>query len=155
MKASFQSIIKDLEVLIPELMEKYKVEGSSFALISNNQIVWTKGFGYANKESKILVTPETIFEAASITKPFVAYATLKLFLERKLGLDEPLPLPIYVPLNRYAAFRRKIDEIGHGDKRLATYISEYLLEREASLKLSSRRSAKRYALAAAWRSPRA
>lgn len=90
MKESEQTVIQQLESSIPELMEKYKIEGSSFALISNNQISWVKGFGYASKAEEVRVDTTTIFEAGSITKPFVAYGALELFEQSSLDLSLPL-----------------------------------------------------------------
>jgi hypothetical protein len=56
--------------------------------------------------------------------------------EAELGLTGPLPLPIYVPLNRYADHRRRFAD--HPDPRqrqLATFISHYLIEKQAGLDL--------------------
>ena len=54
--------------------------------------------------------------------------------QEKLGLGGRLPLPIYAPLNRYAASLRGPAKAGGGrEKALATFISEYLLERQTQL----------------------
>jgi formylglycine-generating enzyme required for sulfatase activity len=54
--------------------------------------------------------------------------------QEKLGLGAPLPLPIYAPLNRYAAYLRGLPHGAGGRERaLATFISEYLLERQTQL----------------------
>lgn len=90
MKKSLQSLCNELENLVPNIMSENKVEGLSMVLIDDDKIVWKGMFGWADKEDKMPVTAETVFEAASITKPFVAYATLKLFKEKKLDLNKPL-----------------------------------------------------------------
>jgi len=56
--------------------------------------------------------------------------------QEKLGLDD-LPLPIYVPLSLYAAYRRDLPEGANGKQQsLATFISDYLLKRQTCLDFS-------------------
>ena len=57
--------------------------------------------------------------------------------QEKLGLSE-LPLPIYVPLSLFATYLRDLPKNANGkDKSLATFISDYLLQRQMHLSLSS------------------
>ncbi|HVE58469.1 MAG TPA: serine hydrolase [Pyrinomonadaceae bacterium] len=85
--------IAGLEKDIPNLMKLSDVPGISAALIRDGKIVWSKGFGFANAETREPVTNETIFEAASLSKVVFAYGVLKLVDAGKLDLD--------VPLNKY------------------------------------------------------
>ena len=85
-----KAIISDLETLVPELLIKARVPGLQIALIREGKIIWDKGFGVKNAKTKEPVTRETIFEAASLTKPFFAYAVMKLVEEKILDLDTPL-----------------------------------------------------------------
>jgi CubicO group peptidase (beta-lactamase class C family) len=73
---------------LAERMDHYKVPGVSVAFFENGRIVWTRGYGYADLEKKTPVTPETLFQAASISKPVAALAALHLVEEGKLSLDE-------------------------------------------------------------------
>src|SRR5262245_51032595 len=73
---------------VAERMEHYKVPGVSVAFFENGQIVWTRGYGYADVAMKTPVTPETLFQAASISKPVASLAALHLVEEGKLSLDE-------------------------------------------------------------------
>src|SRR5690606_9037634 len=58
--------------------------------------------------------------------------------QQKLGLKGSLPLPIYVPLTRYADYLRKLPVSANAEQSsLKTYISEYLNERGASLEMLS------------------
>lgn len=82
--------IEDLEKDIPRLMTESKVVGMSAALVRNGKLVWSKGFGVMNAETKEPVTSETIFEANSLSKPLFAYAVLKLVDEGKFDLDRPV-----------------------------------------------------------------
>jgi CubicO group peptidase (beta-lactamase class C family) len=74
----------------PGLMVEYKVPGVSIALIDNNRIVRTATYGVANAKTKSPVATNTLFEAASMSKPLFAYAALKLVETGNLDLDRPL-----------------------------------------------------------------
>jgi CubicO group peptidase (beta-lactamase class C family) len=89
-KKDAKAIISDLETLIPGLMKKARVPGLQIALIREGKIIWNRGFGVKNASTKKPVTQETIFEAASLTKPFFAYVVMKLVEEKVLDLDTPL-----------------------------------------------------------------
>jgi CubicO group peptidase (beta-lactamase class C family) len=82
--------IAHLEKNIPELMKKADIPGMSVALIRDGKLVWSNVFGLMNASTKKPVTPETVFEAASLSKPVFAYGVLKLVDEGKLNLDTPL-----------------------------------------------------------------
>ena len=84
------SLIAQLETQVPEIMEKAMIPGLSIAVIRDRQILWTKGFGVKNIETKEPVTDETVYEAASFSKPVYAYAVLKLVERGELELDKPL-----------------------------------------------------------------
>ncbi|AUJ69189.1 serine hydrolase domain-containing protein [Pseudoalteromonas sp. NC201] len=68
-------------------MTKHKLPGLSVAVIKNGQIVWAKGYGIANKETNTPVTTNTLFQAASISKPIAALAILHLAQLGKVDLD--------------------------------------------------------------------
>lgn len=87
---SNDAVIASLEKDIPTLIKAADIPGMSAALIRDGKIVWKKGFGFSNAETKQPVTNETIFEAASLSKVVFAYGILKLVDEGKLDLDTPL-----------------------------------------------------------------
>lgn len=66
----------------------YNVPGIAVLIIKNNKIFLNKGYGYANLEQKLKVTPRTNFEIASMTKAFTGYSILQLAKEGKLGLND-------------------------------------------------------------------
>lgn len=78
-----------LEAAVPRLMEEARVPGVSIAVAADGS-VWYRVFGVANAQTKVAVTHDTIFEAASISKPTFAYAVLKMADEAMLDLDRPL-----------------------------------------------------------------
>ena len=73
---------------IRERMEHYNVPGVSVAVIDGFRVVWAKGYGVKDLETKEPVTESTIFQAASISKTLNATAILRMVQEGKLSLDE-------------------------------------------------------------------
>ncbi len=72
-----------------------KVPGVSVLIARNGEIVYQKGFGYADVGNRVPVTPETKFRIGSITKQFIATAILKMQEEGKLSIEDKLSK--YVP----------------------------------------------------------
>ncbi|HKR01154.1 MAG TPA: serine hydrolase [Pyrinomonadaceae bacterium] len=79
-----------LETLIPQLMTDGGVPGLTAVLIRDNKVFWQRAYGVVNAETKQPVTADTIFEAASLSKPVFAYGVLKLADSGRLNLDTPL-----------------------------------------------------------------
>jgi CubicO group peptidase (beta-lactamase class C family) len=89
---------------VAERMSHYHVPGVSVAFIDNGQIAWTRAYGFADVAAKRPVTPETLFQAASISKPIAALAMLRLVQDGKLSLDEDVNLKLHawkVPENEF------------------------------------------------------
>jgi CubicO group peptidase (beta-lactamase class C family) len=72
---------------LAQLMEKIRVPGVSVAVIKDFQIHWAKGYGTADVTAGAPVTTDTLFQAASISKPVAAMGVLRLVQEGKLSLD--------------------------------------------------------------------
>ncbi|WP_162946267.1 serine hydrolase domain-containing protein [Chitinophaga barathri] len=72
---------------IEERMKVHNVPGLTICVIRDYKLEWAKGYGYADKEANIPVTPQTLFQAASISKSLNAVGILKLVQEGKLSLD--------------------------------------------------------------------
>lgn len=75
---------------IPELMKEFNIPGISIALIRNAERVWTHGFGVLNTKTCRPVTPGTVFEGCSLSKPVFAYAVMGLCESGVLSLDTSL-----------------------------------------------------------------
>jgi CubicO group peptidase (beta-lactamase class C family) len=73
---------------ISDRMAHFKVPGVSIAVINDFEIEWAKGYGVKEAGKDSLVTPETLFQAASISKPVAALAALRLVQAGALGLDD-------------------------------------------------------------------
>lgn len=71
------------------------VAGISVAVARDGQVVFARGYGMANLEHSVAVTPETVFHIASISKNILAAVLLQLVDEGKLNLDDDVTK--YVP----------------------------------------------------------
>jgi CubicO group peptidase (beta-lactamase class C family) len=87
---AWKRLLADLEREIEELMTKAQVPGLSIALVSEGALVWRRGFGIKDIRSKAPVDDNTVFEAASTSKPLFAYVVMKLCERGVLNLDTPL-----------------------------------------------------------------
>lgn len=74
-------------VSLEERMKQLNVPGVSIAVINDGTLEWAKAYGFADREENVLATTETLFQAASISKPVAAMAVLKLVDEGRLDLD--------------------------------------------------------------------
>ena len=66
------------------------IPGVAVGVVSDQQLVWAKGFGFADIKAKLPMTPATKFRMASHSKLFTAIAIMQLREEGKLGLDDPV-----------------------------------------------------------------
>src|SRR4051794_34130559 len=64
--------------------------GGAIAVVQNGEIVYKGGYGMANLEYAVPVTPDTIFHVASLSKQFTSFAITLLALEGKLALDDDI-----------------------------------------------------------------
>jgi CubicO group peptidase (beta-lactamase class C family) len=75
---------------LEQMMQKLKTPGVSIAVIKDFQIHWTRAYGVADIATGQKVDTNTLFQAASISKPVTAMALMKAVQEKKLGLDEDI-----------------------------------------------------------------
>lgn len=64
--------------------------GASVAVIQGGDIVYSRGYGFAQIEHAVPVTPATVFHVASVSKQFTAMAVTMLAADGALGLDDPV-----------------------------------------------------------------
>ncbi len=64
--------------------------GVAVGVVSDQQLIWSKGFGFADVKSKLPMTAATKFRIASHSKLFNAIAIMQLREEDKLRLDDPV-----------------------------------------------------------------
>jgi CubicO group peptidase (beta-lactamase class C family) len=64
--------------------------GASLAVIRKGEVIYKKGYGRANLEYDVPITPSTVFHVASVSKQFTAFAVAMLANQGKLRLDDDI-----------------------------------------------------------------
>ena len=81
---------KDLSEMVPALLSEYRVPGAAVAVIREGEVVLTQDFGVRRAGGEAPVDEGTVFQAASLSKPVVAYGAHVLAQDGELDLDRPL-----------------------------------------------------------------
>lgn len=72
-----------------------QIPGLAIALVDDQQVVWARGFGYANKADRVASTPDTEYEICSISKLFSGTMIMQLSDQGLLDISDPLTR--YIP----------------------------------------------------------
>jgi CubicO group peptidase (beta-lactamase class C family) len=75
---------------LQQIMDRFHVPGVSVAVIRNFEVEWAKGYGSADVESGMRVDTETVFQAASISKPVTAMAVLRAVQDGRFSMDDDI-----------------------------------------------------------------
>jgi CubicO group peptidase (beta-lactamase class C family) len=79
-----------LDSVVAKAMGTHNVPGASVAVVKNGEVTWARGYGIADPAQGVPVTPETVFDAASIAKPVTAWGIMTLVEDGLLDLDAPV-----------------------------------------------------------------
>jgi CubicO group peptidase (beta-lactamase class C family)/ketosteroid isomerase-like protein len=92
--ASLAHAAADLDARVDKLVEttmrEGRIPGMAVTVVTHGTTALAKGYGYANLEHDIPVTPETIFQSGSVGKQFTAAAVMMQVEAGKLDLDAPV-----------------------------------------------------------------
>lgn len=80
----------DEDAFIRDRMAAHNVAGAAIAKIKDGAVMWERGYGYTNIETGQRVTQQTLFQAASLSKPIFAYVVMQAVEGGVIGLDERL-----------------------------------------------------------------
>ena len=105
--------ITEFDAYLEELVNSGSPQGLSILIVKNDSIVYSKGFGWADKPNNIKATPETVYHWWSITKIPTAIAILQLEEQSKLELDDAVSkyLPFFEV--KYPSDKKNIITIRH------------------------------------------
>ena len=78
------------QAAVERVLKQFNVPGVSVAVIKDFKVVFARGYGIADAETGAPVTTETMFQAASISKPVAAMVSLKAVQDRRFGLDQDI-----------------------------------------------------------------
>ncbi len=79
-----------LAPVIRQVMDTFDMPGLALGIVKAGELAYAGSFGVRNRETGEPVTPRSLFHMASVSKPFVATAIMRLVEQGKVGLDAPL-----------------------------------------------------------------
>ena len=89
-KPEVADAIQLLESWVESQMAYRGIPGLSLGIVHDQELVWARGYGYANGEKNPPAPPATLYRIASNSKLFTSVAVLQLRDAGKLGLDDPV-----------------------------------------------------------------
>ena len=93
-----QQVPAELAAKVDAVFERFDTPtspGCAVAVMRDGRVIYTRGYGMANLDHDIVITPSTVFHVASVSKQFTAAAILLLAQDGKLSLDDDVRK--YVP----------------------------------------------------------
>lgn len=85
-----QTSLKILEAWAEEKISRLRLPGMAAGIVYDKELIWAKGFRFADIERQKPATPKTIYRIASISKTFTATAIMQLRDRGLLQLDDPV-----------------------------------------------------------------
>lgn len=146
-----------LDGVIERAVAEQRIVGTVVIVVSDGQVVYQRAAGFADREAARPMTQDTIFRLASVTKPIISAATMRLVEQGRLSLDDRVSrwLPEFRPrladgsepdisigqlLNHTAGLSYGLLEPEHGPYRSAG-VSDGLAEPGTSLEENLKRIA--------------
>jgi CubicO group peptidase (beta-lactamase class C family) len=82
--------IKLIEAAVAAEMSRQNIAGLSLAVVTDNQLRWSSGYGFADLENYVPAKAATVYRLASISKSVTAVAVMQLAERGQLDLDAPV-----------------------------------------------------------------
>jgi len=82
--------VASIDAYVTSEMGRERIPGTAIGVYRRGEILMAKGYGLANVELNVPVTPETLFQSGSVGKQFTAAAVMLLVEEGKIGLDDSI-----------------------------------------------------------------
>ena len=135
---------RQLDAYVGKEVAAGQVPGIAVAVMRDGDVLVAKGYGLANVEHNVPVTPDTIFQLGSVGKMFTAAAVMTQVEQGKIGLDDPIakffpdanPAWKDVTVRHLLTHTGGIPEFGQGFNFRADYTDDELVKVIASKPLS-------------------
>src|SRR5678809_1326941 len=88
----YKEPIAVIETWIEAQMAYESFPGMTVAIVKDQQLVWSKGYGYADLENKVPMKAESLCSICSISKLFTSIAVMQLWEQGKLRLDDSVSM---------------------------------------------------------------
>src|SRR5215212_6552443 len=86
----FATAPASVDRLVAAEMARTHVPGVSIAVVRGGRVIKTQGYGMADLEQQIPVTPQTVFKIGSVSKQFLATGIMLLAQDGRLSVDDPI-----------------------------------------------------------------
>lgn len=139
---------EDLDRVIAQQMDESSLVGVGAAIIVDKRVVWSKGYGFADRDRAIPFTPDTVMNIGSISKTVTGAALMRAVQDGLLSLDTDidayLPFKVRNPAfpevpitlrqlathtssitDRWAVYARTYHYGGDSPEPLATFLADY------------------------------
>lgn len=99
----YRDAIEALDRFIAREVAAKDLPAVSIALVDDQKVIWSKGFGFADPKRRSPATAETVYRVGSVSKLFTDIAVMQLVEQGKLDLDAPVTtyLPDFQPRNPF------------------------------------------------------
>jgi len=94
--------LESFDEMMVQFLRRFSAPGAALAVGRAGQVVYSRGFGYADAEKQQPVQPESLFRIASISKPITSVAVLHLVDRGKLKLSDRVADVLKLPLDGQA-----------------------------------------------------
>ncbi len=94
-----EAAMAHLQAYINQEMSAAKVQGLSIAIVDDQGVRWSQGFGWADREHGLPANEHTQYRVGSLSKLFTDVAALQLVAQNRINLDTPVRqyLPEFAP----------------------------------------------------------
>jgi D-alanyl-D-alanine carboxypeptidase len=79
-----------IDNLVRAEMARQKLPGLALAIVRDGKVLKLQGYGLADVQRDVAVTPDTVFKIGSVSKPLIATAVMLLVQDGSLSLDDPV-----------------------------------------------------------------
>jgi CubicO group peptidase (beta-lactamase class C family) len=120
--------VREADLFLAGLMKSSPVSALSVAVVQDGRVVFERVLGLVDQKTGRTAGPNTVFRAASLSKPVFSYLVMKLVDEGLIGLDQALEHYIDPPFTSYPEYASL-----SGDPRLAGLTPAILLSHASGL----------------------
>jgi D-alanyl-D-alanine carboxypeptidase len=111
--ADHRPLIEALRDFIPRAMKLEGTPGLNLAVALDGRVIWEEGFGLADLDRRIPMTPQTVTHSGSMGKAYTATAVMQLVEQGVIGLSDPI--------SKYITDVRIVNPLGIARSRSSTF----------------------------------
>src|SRR6516165_846815 len=100
--SKYEALVDVLRPWIAKEVKTKQLPALSIALVDDQKIVWSHGFGFTDPRHKTAATADTVYRVGSVSKPFTTLLLMMLVEMGLIDLDAPVQkyLPDFQPVNK-------------------------------------------------------